>query len=488
MRNLLFLLFMCVALNGIGQTRTEEANRAVFNKIEFFINTQMTDSIYNMAADSFKKEVSHDQMAFMLQNLYKLGRITEVEVENFQGNTATYRVHFTQKKQLLANLAVDNTYHYTTLSFTAADPKDNTEIAEELEEEEVPNEGDEKDTLSLLENESPLDFYIDSIANTYINKAHTQSLAIAVFHNNQYDTFFYGETEKGNTTLPTEGTLYEIGSITKLFTATLLADLVTKDVIRLNDPIIGFLPDSVAANPALKEVTFETLANHTSGLPRMADNWNRTAGFNAKDPFAAYDQQALFSFLKNYKTDREPGEEYEYSNIGYGLLGELLATVCKKPYLSCLRETVLEPLQLNNTTDKPNAENELLGLDNEGNSIPPWNWDILVGAGGLKSNLRDLTLFAVEQFKRPDNELRNAMALTRQFTVFTPENMDIGLAWRISMTEDGIIYFHHTGGTDGSSSFIGLSPDTGTVLVILSNAAESVGAVSAEVMGKLLAE
>lgn len=479
-RKLFFLLLMCTALTGLGQTRIEEANRAVFNKIEFFINTQMTDSIYNLASEAFRKQVSKDQLAFMLQNLYQLGRITNVEVEDFKGQTATYRVSFTTERQLLAKLAVDSTFRYTALAFTAAD--NSTKEVEKPEKDEV---------ISQVETETPLDFYIDSIANTYIKKGNTQSLAVAIFHKNKYKTFLYGETEKGNNTLPTENTLYEIGSITKVFTATLLADLVTKDIIQLDDPILPFLPDSVSSNPALKGITFKTLANHTSGLPRMADNWNRVVGYNEKDPFATYDRKALFSFLTNYKASREPGEEYEYSNLGYGLLGELLAIICKKPYMQGLRETILEPLQLGNTTDKPDVKKQqivLPGLDKDGNITPLWNWEALIGAGSLKSNIRDLMLFAVEQFKMPENELQKAMALTRQFTFFTPENMDIGLAWRISMMGDGIIYFHHTGGTAGSSSFVGLSPDTKTAVVILSNASEGVSPISTEIMEKLLAE
>jgi len=478
-RILFFLLFLCTALTGSGQTKIEEANRAVFNKIEFFINTQMTDSVYNLASNNFKDQVSEDQLSFMLQNLYQLGKITDVEVEDFKGQTATYRVFFTDEHQLLAKLAVDSSYHYTTLAFMAAD--NNTKKVEKPEKEEV---------ISQVETETPLDFFIDSVANSYIKKGETQSLAIAVFHRNKYKTFLYGETEKGNNTLPTENTLYEIGSITKVFTATLLADLVTKNIIQLDDTITTFLPDSVAPTPSLSGVTFKTLANHTSGLPRMAENWNRIAGFDPKDPYSSYDEKALFSSLKNHQSSREPGEEYEYSNLGYGLLGQLIAVVNQKPYMQSLQETVLAPLQLTNTTDRPDEKKQqeiLPGLDKEGNVTSLWHWETMVASGGLKSNIRELMLFTVEQFKMPENDLQKAMALTRQFTFFTPDNMDIGLAWRMNML-DGIIYFHHTGETAGSSSFIGFSPDTKSAVVILSNAAESVNPISTEIMEKLLAE
>ncbi len=473
-RNLLLLLSLLISLQTMGQSKSELANKAVFNKIEFFINTQMTDSIYNLASENFKSHVPPEQLAFALNNLYQLGKIEQVEVVDFKQHTATYLLKF-NTVALHVKLAVDSSLRYDLLSFSAA-------------EQARPKKADKTEVISQVEKVSPLDFYIDSLANSYVKKGNTQSLAIATFHQNTYKTFFYGETEAGNQTLPTETTLYEIGSLTKVFTAVLLADLVTKNVIQLDDSIIKYLPDSVAANPALKAITFKELANHTSGLPRMADNWNTVAGFAAKDPYAAYDRKALFAYLKNFQPTREAGDAYEYSNVGFGLLGELISMISKKPYMQYLQETLLTPLQLLNTTDKPDAKKQqtlIKVYDEDGNHTPVWNWKALVGAGGLKSTVKDLTLFATEQFKMPQNELQNAMALTRQFTFFTPDNTDIGLAWHMRML-DGLIYFNHAGGTGGSSSFIGISPDTKTSVVVLSNAAESVATISSAIMEKLL--
>ncbi|GHE48735.1 serine hydrolase domain-containing protein [Sphingobacterium griseoflavum] len=473
-RNLLWMLSMLFAVQAVAQSKPEMVNKALFNKLEFFINTQMTDSIYSLASETFKAQIPQEQLAFVLNNLYQLGQIQQVDVVNFSQNTATYRLQF-DKHALHARLAVDSTLHYELLAFTAAEKP----ALQKKEKTEV---------ISQADNVSPLDFYIDSLANRYVKKGNTQSLAIGIFHQNNYKTFFYGETAPGNQTLPTEATLYEIGSLTKVFTAVLLADLVTKNIIQLDDSIAKFLPDSVASNPAIQGITFKELANHSSGLPRMADNWNSIAGFQAKDPYAAYDRSALFAYLKAFKATREPGESYEYSNIGFGLLGELISIITKKPYMQYLQETILTPLQLVNTTEKPDAKKQQVlvsGYDEDGNDTPRWNWKALAAAGGLKSTVKDLTLFATAQFKMPQDELQYAMALTRQFTFFTPENMDIGLAWHMSML-DGLIYFHHTGGTGGSSSFIGISPDTKTAVVVLSNAAESVGKMSTAIMEKLL--
>ncbi|MFD1768162.1 serine hydrolase domain-containing protein [Sphingobacterium suaedae] len=453
---------------------TEQANRAVFNRIEFFINTQTTDSIYSLASDNFKSQIPAEQLAFVLNNVYQLGKIKNVEVVDFRENTATYRLQFAQHA-VQAKFALGDDYHYDLLSFGPAADK-------------IEPKADKTEVLSNVEKVSPLDFFIDSVANTYIKKRNTQSLAIGIFHQNQYKTFSYGETENGNETLPTENTIYEIGSITKVFTAVLLADLVEKKLVQLDDSIIKFLPDSLQRNPSLQGITFKSLANHTSGLPRLPDNADADAGFSTKDPYALYDRKALFAFLKGFKANRPPGEIYEYSNLGFGLLGELLSIVTKKTYIQLLQETILTPLQMVNTTDKADPKKEQIlskVYDDQGEETLPWNFKAMVGAGGLKSNVKDLIRFAVEQFKMPQEELQYAMALTRQFTFFTPENMDIGLAWHMSML-DGLIYFHHTGGTGGSSSFIGLSPDTKTAVVVLSNAASSVNAVSMTIMEKLL--
>src|SRR5690606_24885474 len=124
------------------------------------------------------------------------------------------------------------------------------------------------------ETKSELDLFVDSIARNYARNEKAQSLSVAVIHRNKINTFFYGETRKGNNTLPDANTIYETGSITKTFTATLLADLVNKGQISLEESIATYLPDSVANNPALKDISFQMLANHTSGLPRLASNWN----------------------------------------------------------------------------------------------------------------------------------------------------------------------------------------------------------------------
>lgn len=473
MRRLLHITFqLFITLTVFAQNTEEKVNKGVFNKIEYFINTQMTDSIYNLASDTFKEQISVEHLGFVLSNLYQLGKITDSKPLSFEKDIATYELQFDQN-YLHLKLGLDKDIRFHTLLFEpSARPK--------------PILQQQVESSNKTERVVTLDMYIDSLANSYLKKNNTQSLSIALFHKNKYKTFFYGETD--NQELPTEESIYEIGSITKLFTSVLLAELVNKKTILLEGSIAKYLPDSVSANPDIKAITFKSLANHTSGLPRLPNNWNTGSKFNDKDPYANYTTQDLYTFLKNYKADQQNIDTYNYSNLGFGLLGELISTITGKPYMEYLHEVILTPLSLSNTSDQVDQKNAPFFskvYDQNGLEVPTWSWQAMLAAGGLKSTIKDLMIFSLEQLKMTETDLQYAMALTRQFTAFGPNSIDVGLGWHMSMF-DGLIFFHHAGGTGGSSSYMAISPDTKTVLVALSNSANSVDHISNQLMEKLL--
>lgn len=466
----LFVFPFCVVF---GQSKAELTNRAVLNKIEFFINTQMTDSIYNLAAESFKQEVSADKFGFIINNLYQLGKIKNVELLDFKQETGTYLLEF-PSSFIQLQLTVNPAYNFEGILFAPGKKPVASPVVEKV-------------VLSEVERLSPTDFVVDSLAKIYSKNPLTNSLAIGVFHNNKYQSYFYGSTHKGGSSLASDATIYEIGSISKVFTSILLADLVNKNILKLEDPISKFLPDSLASNPDLQKITFKQLANHSSGLPRLPENWDKVAGFNPKDPYANYDRKALYAYLKGYKAKRPAGESYEYSNLGAGLLGELIATISKKPYATYLKEIIFTPLQMTSSTDKPTAQNPLFipVYNDQGVETAAWNFQAMLAAGGIKSSLHDMMLFAVEQLKMPQTSLQHAMALTREYSISTPSNSDVGLGWHMNMVDQGI-YFWHNGGTGGSRSFIGVAPDTKTAIVVLSNTAISVDELSVGILEKLM--
>src|SRR5262249_11166935 len=133
----------------------------------------------------------------------------------------------------------------------------------------------------------------------------------------------YGGLAKGDPRTLDGDTVFEIGSITKVFTSLLLADAVKRREVALTDPISKFLPDRVKSpERGDRAITLQDLSTHTSGLPRLPANF---APKNASNPYADYSVEDLYQFLGGYQLTRDIGTQYEYSNLGGGLLGHVLA-------------------------------------------------------------------------------------------------------------------------------------------------------------------
>ncbi|UIR57921.1 beta-lactamase family protein [Sphingobacterium sp. SRCM116780] len=475
MKKIITALLFSSSLSAVAQNSTQEQiNHTFYNKIEFFINSQKTDSIYNLANEGFKKAVPYSSLKNLLETeIYPLGRIQHVEKLNFNNGVTQYLVDFTDKS-FTVPFGVDSTMHYHTLGFQP--------YAKPVADKQEPVM-----TSTVVGNK--MDFFIDSIANEYSKKGNTQSLTIGVIQNEQLSTYFYGETEKGNKILPTSTTLYELGSLSKIFTATLLANLVENGTVKLDQSITDFLPDTLKANPNLKAITFKNLANHTSGLPRLPNNFEKIKGYDANNPYKGYDRKYLYQYLSTFKSDSTAGEKYEYSNLGYAVLGDILTTIYKRNYNTTIQEIIAKPLGLTATSDVINPKTQYLSkvYNAKGDETKSWDFLSFSAARGLKSNVTDLLTFAKAQFKMPETPLENAMALTRQFTYFLPPNTDIGLAWHMDLIDD-ITYCYHTGGTAGSSSYIAIAPDKKTAVVLLSNAAESVEKTGVSIFNFLLSQ
>lgn len=288
---------------------------------------------------------------------------------------------------------------------------------------------------------------------------------------------------------PTADTLFEIGSISKPFTALLLAEMVERGEVRLDEPVARLLPETVKIpSRAGREITLVDLATHTSGLPRMPKNF---APAQASDPYADYSADKLFEFLSSYELRRAPGEESIYSNLGMGLLGEALARRAKLDYETLLRERILGPLGMATTRLKLDdaARAQLAaGHDADGTLLPAWEFQALAGAGGIRSNARDMVTFLqanlylpagsdtpgapAQQAEVPET-LRRALALSQQprHPIKTPPG-EIALAW---MTNEAGHPTWHNGQTGGYHSFAAFDRARGTGVVVLANSA--VGAV-----------
>jgi CubicO group peptidase (beta-lactamase class C family) len=331
---------------------------------------------------------------------------------------------------------------------------------------------------------SDLDKKVDSVARTYIQKSNTAGLRIGIIQNGKITTYGYGETIKGNGKIPNDDNFFELGSITKSFTAILLAYYAEMGKVKLTDPITKFLPDSVAANPELKSITLLNLINHTSGLERMPDNLVPHAT-DPLNPYKDYNQQLLYEYLKTCKLKSKPGEQYAYSNLGVGLLGSILEGVSQSLYEQMVTEVICKPLGMFSTDQylNPLLSPRFVQVYNaNGQATPAWDFDVLAACGALRSTMNDMLIYAKANLHPGSDPLSKAIKLTHYIT-FT-KDVKIAMAWHV-ITVNGVDYMFHNGGTNGSSSFLAFNHQKDLAIVVLSNASESTDAVGTGILKKI---
>ncbi len=279
----------------------------------------------------------------------------------------------------------------------------------------------------------------------------------------------YGDPGPGQP--PLDGnSVFEIGSISKVFTATALAELVQSGRVKLDDPVQRYLPDRVRV-PSRdgKQITLLNLSEQNSGLPRMPDNFHPK---NPSNPYADYTEQQLWDFLSHYTLPRDPGAQFEYSNLGVGLLGQALSRATGQSYEAMERGMVWQPLGMTHTaiTFTPWMKQHLaLGHDASGAVTANWDLPTLAGAGAIRSTTRDMLTFLDANLHPERGPLERAMAFAHeQRASGGSPNMRIGLNWfTLHVGNDSIVW--HNGGTGGYRTFIGFEPARRVGVVVMTN-------------------
>jgi len=283
---------------------------------------------------------------------------------------------------------------------------------------------------------------------------------------------FVAAGTSGNGVPLDEHALFEIGSITKPFTATLLADMVARGEVALDDPVAKYLPTGTRVpERGTKAITLATLATHTSGLPRMPTNFRPA---DPKDPFADYTVARLYEFLSSYALTRDPGESWLYSNIGYGLLGHALERRAGTAYAKLLAQRLLDPLGMKETTVgfSPALQKKAVqGFDDAFAPAPMWDLGSLPGAGGIRSTAADMLAFAAANLSPDGDRLRGAMRAAHVPRVPMKEGQHVGLAWMVARPGARPITWHW-GGTGGFRTYLGLDLEARRAVVVLTNASQ----------------
>jgi serine-type D-Ala-D-Ala carboxypeptidase/endopeptidase len=286
----------------------------------------------------------------------------------------------------------------------------------------------------------------------------------------------YGSLDKGDKR-PLDGdTIFEIGSVTKVFTSLLLAEMVQRGEVALTDPVAKYLPAGVTMpERGGRQITLQDLATHASGLPRLPSNLKPKDPAN---PYADYSVDQLYQFLSSYQLTRDIGSKYEYSNLGGGLLGHVLARRAGMDYETLVRTRICEPLGMKSTGITLSADMEArfaVGHNQAQEATANWDLPTLAGAGALRSTANDLLLFLAANLGYTKSPLAPAMAA--MVTVRQPTGvpgLDVALGWHI-LTKDGREIIWHNGGTGGFRTFIGYDPKNRIGVVALSNASTATG-------------
>lgn len=279
---------------------------------------------------------------------------------------------------------------------------------------------------------------------------------------------WYGDAGPNARTLGARS-VFEIGSITKVFTGIMLSDMVARGEVSLSDPVSDHLPSGVTMpSRGGREITLLDLATHHSGLPRLPSNMSPADETN---PYADYTVEDLYAFLSSHELRRDVGAQYEYSNLAVGLLGVVLARVGERSYEDIVCERILEPLGMNMTGIT--LEGDMLdwmaeGHSQQGDVVPLWDLQAIAGAGALRSNAEDMLTFLAANTGPPETQLERSMRGSHEVRESISAQMDIGLNWHVRHVGDERIVWHN-GGTAGFRTFVGFDPDKGVGAVVLTN-------------------
>jgi CubicO group peptidase (beta-lactamase class C family) len=288
---------------------------------------------------------------------------------------------------------------------------------------------------------------------------------------------------------PAANTIFEIGSVTKIFTATLLAGMVDEGLLALDDPVQRYLPPGAELPVRGRPITLSDLTTHTAGLPRLPHRFALRSLRHRSNPYAWFDVDELYAGLPGTRVRRAPGGRPRYSNLGFGLLGHVLALRAGCSYEQLVHTRICRPLALEDTGVSVRAdarERFAQGHSRRGRPVPHWDLSALAGAGALRSTVADQLRFLRLQLGEGDPALVRAAALTHAPRWRRRGGFAVGLGWmRVTPHGSDHELLFHNGGTGGFRSFTAFAPGTGAAAVVLSNSARSVDPLGFRILERI---
>jgi len=269
-----------------------------------------------------------------------------------------------------------------------------------------------------------------------VDHGYNVGIIIGIVNPKGTDYYDYGTATIAGKEKLNEDTIFEIGSITKVFTALLLVDMAERDEVNLDDPIEKYLPGSIRV-PTYngQRITLSQLAIHTSGLPM---NPNNMTVDNPSNPFSDYSVKRMYDFISNYKLQRNPGTRFEYSNYGFGLLGHILALHGKTTYEGLVKQRITDKLGMADTLITPNPKMQRCFAKGYSGvvEVPHHEYLSLKGSAALRSTARDMLIFLAANMGLENSSLFLASKAIHKSRHQLVPNMHVGWGWYIRTIGD----------------------------------------------------
>ncbi|MGZ5192051.1 MAG: serine hydrolase domain-containing protein [Flavisolibacter sp.] len=461
------LLLLCISYVSSAQNNQRKID-SVCNLVKRYFNSKDANGLYSLTGQAFQKVLTPAKFKEVsTTNLFPLGEMLQAVYEKEQEGISKYKIVF-GSGQLAMYLSLDEKDKLETLLFN--------EYTDERSRKKI-----KVSTNNKLQ--TVLDKIVHTAAQSYITLEATTGMSIGILKDGKTYFYHYGETEKGKNKLPNDKTIYEIGSISKTFTAILLAYAVNERKLNLNDPINNHMPSSIPAIHFQDEpVTIKMLSNHSSGLPRMPPNFTSFVN-DPLNPYKNYGVEQLYKFYTTFKMDRKPGSSYDYSNLAVGTLGVILENIYKKTYEALLIEKICTPLKMNDTRQlirKSDSARFAKGYTETGKYNGPGDMKSLAAAGAIRSTISDMLHYAKANLDNTPSTLNKAIQSTHGLT-FSDGHNQMALGWHIIKPGKEEILFHN-GGTGGYRSYLAINKNKKFAVVILSNTAIGTESVGDELM------
>lgn len=447
MKKLIYFVLLAINL----PSAKAQNNHVVKDSVIAKFNRGELKGIYTMAGARFQKDVTEGQLVSLLQGAASLGKILS---DQFLGtdtdSVSSYKLVFPKKSLLL------------TIRSTSPSAYDNFGLSFY----KLPVVRSRQKFLSDNLLKSKLDSTLQDAVALYMSNKNVAGLSIGVLRNGQMHEYNFGETKKGSGQLPTAGTIYEIGSITKTFTGILLAEAVLQGKVKLDDDIRKYLPGKYPnLEFAGRAIQLVHLSNHTSRLPSQPKPPG--AVDDIFSPSVKFTDKMLDDVLQQIVLDTLPGTRREYSNFAVGLLGIILEKVYGLEYERLLQKYIFNTYAMKQTKiGLSNADFKSFsqGYDVEGNPAPYWRNRIAEPGGGIRSTTRDMLLYMSRQLDKG-----NAVTKLSHTVTFGDTKRGTGLNWGISTTKEGHLRWSHDDGTDGFTSLCLIYPELNSGIILLTN-------------------